>query len=152
MSSGLRTGQVPHAVVGEAQQPDARLLDHVVGELLQPRAVVHPPGVLMVVVEEGDGEDPDGLVDRGDGAVMGHGHLQRAEPEPLHGGLVLPELAGRENLDLDGATGRLFHMLLEGERGDVLGLVVLGRLEVGVLQDLLRVGRRHGEYQRGDDG
>jgi hypothetical protein len=35
-------------------------------------------------------------------------------------------------------------VLLEGERGDVLGLVVLRRLEVGVLEQLLSVrgGRR----------
>ena len=112
---------------------------------LLPRRVVDAPGVLVVLVEEGDAEHADRLVDGGDGAVVRDGHLERAELQAFHRRLVLAELAGRVDLDLDRAVGRLLDVLLEGQRGDVLGLVVLGRLEVRVLQHLLRVGQRRGE-------
>ena len=82
---------------------------------------------------------------------MGHGHVQRAEPEPRHGVGVVAELAGREDLDLDRAVGRLLDVLLEGQRGGMLRLVGPGGLEVGVLEDLLlgQGGRREGEQHDG---
>jgi hypothetical protein len=105
--------------------------------------------VFLIMSAEKSSQHADLLVDGRDRPVVRDRELERAQLEPFHGGLVLAELAGGVDLHLDRAARRLLDVLLESERGDVLGLVILGGLEVGVLQRLLRVCEGRGEQNCG---
>jgi len=57
--------------------------------------------------------------------------------QPGHRVGVVAELAGRQDLHFDRAVGRPLDVLLERQRGGMLGLVGPPRLEVRVLEHLL---------------